>query len=343
MRTGLLKYFLVISLAVIIVTAFLLFGGQDWSQADTITLGWFLISSLLIWLGNRFITKWMDRKFPWNEYGNWRFFAQIAMVLFYSLSIVNLAYYLFKVFLTDTPPAWEQFLVMNAYGTLIIIPVTSIYFGIYFLRSWNRSRIEAQVAQKETIQAQLQTLRNHLDPHFLFNNLNILSALIDTDREQSQKFLEKFAEVYRVILKTEKDELIPLSQELEFIESYIYLIDIRFRDLIDIKIDIIEDQLDQLIPPLTIQMLIENAFKHNIITEDDILKIEITSEENRVAVINTLNKAEENGNSNNTGLKNITLRYGYYTEDKIDVSETETHFKVTVPLIQIASYESSDI
>ncbi len=328
-------------MAVILFTAYLLFG-ESWTPTDSITLGWLLISALLIWLGNRLISKWMDRKFPWSSYGNWRFFTQIACVLFYSLGIVNLAYYLFKIWLTTTPPALEQFIVMNAYGTLIIIPVSSIYFGVYFLKSWNKSRLQTEIAQKETVQVQLQMLRNHLDPHFLFNNLNILSALIDTDKAQSQKFLEKFAEVYRVILKTEKEELITLSKELEFIKSYIYLIDIRFRDLIMVDIDISEDLMDHLIPPLTLQMLIENAFKHNVITEDDPLQINIKSENQRVVVSNTINKKDTQKSSNNTGLKNISLRYSYFTEDEVSINETPTHFIVSIPLIQIEQYESTD-
>ena len=135
--------------------------------------------------------------------------------------------------------------------TLIIIPISSIYFGVYFLRSWNSSKLEVERAKKDAVAAQLQTLKNHLDPHFLFNNLNILSALIESDKNGSLDFLEKFVEVYRVILKTDKDELIPLEDEIAFIASYIYLIKIRFEELINIEIKVEEEQEQHLLPPLT--------------------------------------------------------------------------------------------
>lgn len=311
------------------------------SFVQMMTLGWMVIVFGMIWVGNRLISKKLDARFPWLKYGIGRFVVQIIIIVVYSLSVINASYLLFKLLFTADPPTAEQLIVMNAYGALIIIPVSAIYFGVYFLRSWTKSQLEAERLEKESTKAQLQTLRNHLDPHFLFNNLNILSALIDKDAKQSQKYLDKFAEVYRVILQSDKEELVTLSQELEFIDAYLYLVKIRFAELLNVNIEVPSECNHLLLPPLTVQMLLENALKHNIITEDQDLNILISAHDQTLEIRNTLNKKpppERPG----SGLNNISLRYSYFTDRKVVVSEQDGYFVVKIPLIDIIDDENPD-
>lgn len=184
------------------------------------------------------------------------------------------------------------------------------------------------------MRSQLDSLKNHLDPHFLFNNLNILASLIDKDKEASKEFIHKFAEVYRSILKSKADDLIMVSEEMDFIQSYIYLIKTRFEENIQFAISVSGATRGKMLPPLTIQMLLENAIKHNVITETMPLVISVREEGDYLVVTNTLNKSKE-GTSSGTGLSNIRKRYAHFTDKPVDVRENDGKFEVRIPLLEI--------
>ncbi|MCG8321789.1 MAG: histidine kinase [Cytophagales bacterium] len=301
-----------------------------------ITISWFLLLTLLLWLGNSLISGFLDKKLPWRKYVTARFFIQLGLTIIYSLFCINTSYFLFKHLFTNDPPIWEQVVLTNIYGLLLILPVFSIYFGIHFLKAWKKSELETEKLQKESVRSQLEALRNHLDPHFLFNNLNILSSLIDKNKDLSKEYLEKFAEVYRIILQNEVSELITLKKELDFIKSYLYLIKIRFQG--DIRIDLeVSDYLKmKMIPPLSVQMLIENCIKHNAITETSPLIINIFTENDRYLVVkNNLKPKKNTGNKKSSGLENISNRYGYFTDQELQVESSATHFTVKIPLLEI--------
>jgi hypothetical protein len=302
------------------------------------SLGWVVIIAVLLWFGNRFLTHALDKVLPWNRWGNIRFFVHLAAGLAYLLLLINATYYFIKVSLTELPPTHEQLVVMNVWGAAFFIPVFSIYFSLHFLRHWRESELDIERFQKENMRSQLDSLRNHLDPHFLFNNLNILSSLIDKDHKTSRVFITKFAEVYRAILRTKSDDLIMLSEELEFIASYIYLIKTRFEDNIRFNLELTGSNSKKVLPPLTLQMLIENAIKHNLITESRPLEIRLYQpDENSLVVSNTLYRKPTEGATGLTqsGIANIRKRYTHFTTEEVVVTETETHFEVRVPLLQI--------
>jgi sensor histidine kinase YesM len=299
---------------------------------------WVLTIAVLVWFGNRLLTKYLDKKLSWSKWGNSRFFIHLFVVLCYLLLLVNVTYYIIKTTLTADPPTREQLIVMNAYGALIFIPAFSIYFSLHFLKHWRESEVESARYQKETMRSQLDLLKNHIDPHFLFNNLNILSALIDKDKQASKIFIDKFAEVYRALLKTASNDLITLNDELNFIQSYIYLIRTRFETNIQFTINVREETKRKMIPPLTLQMLIENAIKHNIILENQPLQIEITTDQENLAVSNTLNaknKTVDEEEEGGSGLLNIEKRYAYFTSRPVKIVKTSSHFEVTVPLLEV--------
>jgi LytS/YehU family sensor histidine kinase len=224
----------------------------------------------------------------------------------------------------------------NFWGAVLFIPVFSIYFSLHFLKHWRKSVLETEKIQKENIRAQLNSLKSQLDPHFLFNNLNILSALVDTDTQRSKNFIEKFAEVYRALLKSKSDDLIPLSEELEFIDSYIYLIRTRFDENILFTKNIKPEALHRMIPPMTLQLLIENAIKHNLIQEGNPLAIHLLQlDDDYLMVSNTLSEKTEKNDRKGSGLINIQNRYAYFTEKPVKVIKTKTHFEVHIPLLEI--------
>lgn len=342
MKSRLLTYYLIASVVLVLGILTILYPPEFWTPELLISLGWIAGVAVLLWFGIRFMTRKLDKTYPWKQYGRNRLFLQLSVIITYSLAIVNGAYFLLRLFFIATPPRPEQVFVMNVYGTLIILFVTSIYFLFYFLRAWIKSQIEGERLKKESVQAQLHALRNHLDPHFLFNNLNILSALIDQDNEKSQLFLSKFSEVYRVLLQTESDELIPLRQELEFVQAYLHLLHIRFGDLFQVEINIPTEVETGYVPPLTLQMLLENALKHNQVNEDHPLVIRLDVEGNHLLVSNPLLPKTQEVKTIGSGLNNLTERYRMLTDLELEVQQTDTHFTVKVPLIQLDEDERTD-
>jgi sensor histidine kinase YesM len=301
------------------------------------TLGWLIVIALLLWVGNRQLTIRLDGVLPWSRYGNWRFFIHLLLGLAYLLLLVNLIYFIIRVSLTDSTPTREQIIVMNAWGAAIFIPVFSLYFSLHFLRHWRESELEVEKVQKEKIRSQLDSLKNHLDPHFLFNNLNILSSLVDKDTAASKIFIEKFAEVYRSLLRTKSDDLIPLQEEMAFIQSYMYLIRVRFENHIVFTNFLGTDSKNKMLPPLTLQMLIENAIKHNLITEKQPLTIELVDGVGHYLIVrNNLHpKLSGQKETSGSGLQNIQQRYSHFTDLPVRIEKTETHFEVHIPLLEI--------
>lgn len=302
-----------------------------------LTSGWLLIVGLLLWWGNRQLTSRFDKILPWNRWGNLRFFVHLLLGLIYLLLLMNVSYLTLKMMLTNTPPTHEQLLVANVYGAFIFIPVFSIYFSLHFLRHWRNSELKAEKIQKENMRTQLNSLKSQLDPHFLFNNLNILSSLIDTDPARSKQFIDKFAEVYRSLLQSKTSEdLISLQEELTFIDAYMYLIRTRFDDNIQFTLNLKSNSHSKMIPPMTIQMLIENAIKHNAIQEGKPLAIHLLQlEDDWLIVSNTLNEKNETPERKGSGLTNIMNRYAYFTDKPVKVSKSESHFEVKIPLLEI--------
>lgn len=323
------------SILLLVLSALYILYRLELSNTAYFTVLWIIVVALLLFVGNKLIANILNRKFPWMRYGSYRFVLHLVLGILFSLVVINLAYFLFKYLLTDEPPIISQIIVSNVYGTGIFIPLFSIYFSLYFLRHWRESFVATEAAKKENIKAQLSSLKDHLDPHFLFNNLNILSSLIEIDTDRSQKFLSEFADVYRAILLSKNEDLITLEKELEFMDSYIYLIKTRFRDDIEFHISVAEEFKHYQLPPLSIQMLVENAVKHNKITENKPLTIEIkTIEEGTLMVRNNTNLQEpDESRKSGSGLNNLRGRYSPFTEKEIVVSPDDTHFVVTIPLL----------
>ncbi|MEL6560857.1 MAG: histidine kinase [Bacteroidota bacterium] len=323
------------SLLLLILSLLYILYRLELSNTVYFTLLWIVVVAVLLLVGNKLIANILNRKFPWMRYGTYRFVLHLLLGIFYSLFVINFAYFLFKSLLTTEPPIMSQIIVTNVYGTGIFIPLFSIYFSLYFLRHWRESFVATEAAKKENIKAQLSSLKDHLDPHFLFNNLNILSSLIEIDTDRSQKFLSEFADVYRAILLSKNEDLIALSKELEFMDSYIYLIKTRFRDDIEFKISVAEDYHQYMLPPLSIQMLVENAVKHNKITETRPLTISIeTDESGLLKVKNNINlQVADESRKSGSGLNNLRGRYAPFTDMEITIMADDAYFEVNIPLL----------
>lgn len=312
------------------------FYDSESSTTYTIAIYWVVSILFLTVFGNYIIYQWLNRLIPWKHYTLKRMIVQLLTSGIFTVLCANLSYYLFKTQFTDFPPDSQQMILLNIYAIFIIIPVFSIFFGIYFLTKWKQATLAVEDAKKEIIRSELLTLKNHIDPHFLFNNLNILSSLIGPENEQALAFLEKFSEVYRYVLRTKDTELITLEKELEFLDAYIYLLNTRFAHQVDFEIDVPDHCRNHFLPTLSLQMLVENAIKHNTFTKRKKLKIQITCLDSFLEIRNNFNP--KNGPDSwkagqGSGLKNIAKRYELTTKRTPEVGVSEGDFVVKLPLI----------
>lgn len=207
-------------------------------------------------------------------------------------------------------------------------------------------QIEAEQLKKQSIEARFDALRSQINPHFLFNSLNVLSSLVYRDPDTSARFIEQLSNVYRYLLNNQDQKLIPLREELEFINSYYYLLKMRFQENLNIAHEIPETKKDYYIAPATLQLLIENAIKHNVVSKKNPLDIKIYIENgkpeiNKIVVENNLQPKPVQEASSKLGLKNIKSRYTFLAGREAVEIITAPNFIVKVPLIKL-SYENEN-
>ena len=193
---------------------------------------------------------------------------------------------------------------------------------------------EIQNVKHDADKAKFETLKSQINPHFLFNSLNSLSALIHIDVAKADEFTNKLSSIYRYILDHQDDELVSLKDEISFIESYASLQAIRFDDNFILDITDIENYSNKLIVPLSLQLLLENVFKHNVISSKNIITITIRVSDNYIVVGNNKNLKSNTGVSHNVGLKNIFDRYQLICDKKCSIEDLETEFIVKLPLLE---------
>jgi len=297
---------------------------------------WVLLLIFALWSGTLVIERLIGIRFSWERSFKIRFLLQLIATLIFSLICINYSYILFKNYFTESPPTNDQLVLLNLYGILFLIPVVSIQFGLLFLHKWKRAVVEQEKLRREQVQSELLTLRSHLSPHFLFNSLNILSSLIEPDNQEAHDYLDHFAEVYRYVLKNGEIELIALREELQFLEAYKHLLSKRFTDSLDIEIAIDSSYQDYKIPPLAIQLVLENALKHNRLSEKVALKVEIKSTDLPAITVknNLVPRKVPDHEKTGLGLENISRRYQLSAHKDIRVDRSDNSFMVTLPLIK---------
>lgn len=205
---------------------------------------------------------------------------------------------------------------------------------IFYFKEYTNTRLEAEELKVATTQAELQLIRSQVNPHFLFNNLNVLASLIMKNNAEANKFIEEFSKVYRYILSNHDKELVELRSELEFIKPYIFLLEKRFAQGLRINIHIDETYFNKLIIPASLQMLIENAIKHNVVSRHKPLAIEIYADKNDTIVVsNNLQEKQTPEYSTGIGLQNIVKRYNLVSNRIVSIDRTGSLFSVSIPLI----------
>lgn len=190
--------------------------------------------------------------------------------------------------------------------------------------------------QKENLQSQFEVLKQQVNPHFLFNSLNVLTSLIKIDPDLAESFTERLSKVYRYVLENKEKDVVSLSTELEFLAAYLFLLEIRFMKKIFIEIKIDKSYYDYQILPIAIQLIIENAIKHNTFSKVRPLKIEIfVDDEQKLNIVNNLNVRETKFISTGVGLENINRRYALVSDQRPEFIKTKEHFVAKLPLLKM--------
>jgi sensor histidine kinase YesM len=297
----------------------------------------FIFSSVLSFGGNQ-VDSFFDKRMSWIQYPIKRVILTIATYMAYSFIasyIVIVIYALLsrQIFIDNIP--WKELFQYTTTPMLIALVFMSIFTTWSWLGEWRKSAIEAEKLKSEKLASQYQGLKDQLNPHFLFNSFNVLSNLVYEDADKSAEFIQKLSRIYRYVLEVQNEELVSLKKELDFARNYLDLQKIRFEESLQFSIKTF-DENSHWIPPLSLQLILENAVKHNIISKELPLFIHIIQKENEVWISNTFQpKKTKEEPSTGVGLNNINLRYELLSNRKPEVIQNEEEFLVILPLLKI--------
>lgn len=291
---------------------------------------------IVVWESNRYILLYMRRKNPGIRNTKQRIlktYVLYTLNAFFFLTVYVLLTDFFNVYVSFkwTVTSTSIFYCCNLLFTYCMV---AIYEGIYFFRHWKRSTMEMELLKRESLQTQYESLKNQVNPHFLFNSLNSLSSLIEEDTDKAEQFVQEMSNVYRYLLQSNDKLLTTLKAEMDFINAYFFLLRTRFSENLKYEIDVPEKFLSWQIPPLTLQLLVENAVKHNIVSSGKPLTIKIyMNTDNLLVVTNNRQVKTQSVLSNKIGLNNISVKYKLLSQPDIMVEQTDTKFEVKLTLI----------
>ena len=211
--------------------------------------------------------------------------------------------------------------------------ISGIFYALYYYKYRQEGKVKEQKIIAGTAEARFDALKNQLDPHFLFNSLNVLTSLIEEDPDQAQRFTTSLSKVYRYVLEQKNKELVPVDEEYAFARTYIRLLKMRFEDGIVFEIPEKSSSPEARIVPLSLQLLLENAVKHNRVTPDNPLHIRVEEKDGFIVVSNNLQQKQVMTRSSGVGLQNIRSRYALLTDRQVQVQKEEATFSVAVPML----------
>jgi len=303
----------------------------------------FGVITLLVWEGNRLLevalarrsSLTLSRRIAW-QFGGGVLITTVSAVLPTLLLVAYLG----------IPLTWAalhlplKLILVFAFRINLFLNGLNVIF--IYLRQLRKTQLEAEKFRKASAQAQFAALRNQINPHFLFNSLSVLATLTEQNPPAAAAFIQQFARVYRYVIQHHGDELVPLRDEMTFIGSYLYLLQQRFGTNLRVQVRVQPAALERYVMPVSLQMLIENAVKHNVISQQHPLQLDVFDEEARWLVVRNAYqpKTPEEG-STRIGLSNIRQRYAFVSAEAVEVIQDEESFTVRIPLIRLDPAASS--
>jgi sensor histidine kinase YesM len=293
----------------------------------------FTVSSA-IFAANISTGRSLDKYLPWTGNVRRRIIVEFLITSFNAAIIMLLWTYMYFKLIDVQTEAFKIYLFENILIALIVnIIATTVMESNDIFQQWKASLVEAERMQKESLRTQYEALKAQVNPHFLFNSLNTLSSLVHADPYLAEEFIDEFARFYRYILEIRDKNLVSLKEEMEMMDTYVYLQKIRFGQALKLENHIGPAYAGHLIPPLTLQILAENAIKHNALSEEAPLRIELRVENGFLVIRNSLRQRQEAVRSTGMGLYNLKEKYRILSEAQPHFGLQDQQYVASVPLI----------
>ena|SRR6218665_1258318 len=294
------------------------------------------IITFLTWESTLWFDHWVSQFLPWEKSFWRRFFLVMLGSCLLCVAFFISVGYIFNYYICRFPMLEDKLLFRICFIVAIVasILILIVEFGVQIFTKWKQSLVEIERYKSQTMQAKLDNLKHQVNPHFLFNNMNVLTSLIYKDQDKAADFVQQLSKVYRYLLDQTSSELVCLEEEMKFLESYIYLLQIRYSPNLTIQNNIHASQLKRLIPPFSVQLLLENAIKHNEVSSEKPLLIELSIEDELLVVKNNKNPRISEEESSKKGLKNIQSRYAFFSDRPVEIVDLPSNFIVKIPLLK---------
>lgn len=312
-------------------------GAKVWNVDYIVPqLSYCIAYTVVIYMANMVVFRMLDKRFEDDRFSPRRLF--IGFLASFVVSVLCIA------FLRVVEEVVVDGVQIQAYlreekavnflpAIIITLFITLGIHAVHFYRQLQESKMREQRVIAGTASARFETLKNQIDPHFLFNSLNVLSSLIEENPENAQRFTGSLSKIYRYVLEQKDKELIEVEEELNFAQSYLALLKMRFENSLDVNVNVASLTAGQKVVPLSLQLLLENTVKHNVASQSRPLRIEIYTEEDYLVIENTKQIREVLGAGGGVGLQNIINRYALVTDRPVLIAEDQISFKVKIPIL----------
>lgn len=335
---------IVLSFIIFLVLLFIRFANGyaiEFNKSLAVNFGYAMLYGLSLYFANATLFIYLDLKFEPERFSKKRLIIGFLSSFLVSICII----FLLRIF----EDVWVEGRTFKAFlaqekisnyivSIIIFFIVTLAFHAFYFYKSYQENKVKEQKIIAGTASAQFESLKNQIDPHFLFNSLNVLSSLIEENPESAQKFTTSLSKVYRYVLEQKDKELVSVAEELNFAKTYMNLLKMRFENSITFEIP--EEEFastlamtEAKVVPLSLQLLLENCIKHNIVSETKPLHVKISIENNQLVVANKLQKKEVLSDRKGVGLQNIINRYAILTNRKVLIEKSIEEYKIYLPIL----------
>ncbi|WP_281322433.1 2TM domain-containing protein [Flavobacterium aestivum] len=339
-----------LKISMVFTVIFSAFLGNDFSlKSVLITFSLSCLYSFGLGFGNGFLNNLLDRKWDWLEQTNLRVYYGILVTVLYTVPVVlGINYIIFVILQKMSLDKFfsERMIWIHLFYIILSLGVSSFMQARSFMVKWKQASKTEATQQRiiaGTANAKFETLKNQIDPHFLFNSLNVLSSLIEENPDNAQRFTTSLSKIYRYVLEQKDKELVSVAEELSFAKTYMNLLKMRFENSLFYELPETVVNSETKVVPLSLQLLLENTVKHNVVSEQKPLHIRIFIEGDYLAVQNDFQKKEVIQSRQGVGLQNIVDRYGIITNRKVLIEENEQTFTVKIPILtkQISVMETN--
>ncbi|WP_420553156.1 2TM domain-containing protein [Tenacibaculum aiptasiae] len=345
--------FLALKITLIFGVFFFLIGGGSYTiKGFLMSLSISALYSFGLGFGQGLLNDYLSTKWDWVTKTNTRVWVGIVATFLYTVPAILIIDYILFIIIQGrdialffkSPLLWiHLFWIQFSFGVSAFLHARG--FMLEWKRAANKETTQHEIVAK-TETAKFETLKSQLDPHFLFNSLNVLTSLIGENTRQAERFTTKLSKVYRYVLEQRNKELVPIKEELQFARTYMELLQMRFEDAVKFTIPSEISNPELKIVPLSLQLLLENAVKHNVVSSAKPLEIKIFEENGFLQIQNNINPKEAIGKSTKVGLRNIADRYGLITNRAVEIKNNNKTFTVSLPLLtksNTMNYNTNDL